>query len=167
MKFSDQWQFEGAVILLSWKEGAVNLKMAKPGAVRGQKGGAVVSKLVPQLKESVPPPPPPPPPRAAPTRQNLCHISWIPFDDKLMSMGYDPLYCASWGMRYTSCARPNNWWCASWKWWDIVMTSCGSRAARKWIVLQQWTTSHMLQKPIVPDLNAFKFMFHIGLFSLP
>ena len=40
-----------------WKEGAVNLEIAKPGAVLGQKrGGAVVSQLVPKLKKSVPPP---------------------------------------------------------------------------------------------------------------
>ena len=45
--------------MLSWKEGAINLKMAKPGAVHGQKGGTVVSKSVPKLKESVPPPPHP------------------------------------------------------------------------------------------------------------
>ena len=49
--------FEGAVLEPPWKEGAVNSEMAKPGAVRGQKGGAVVSKSVPQLKESVTPPP--------------------------------------------------------------------------------------------------------------
>ena len=34
--------------------------MAKPGSVLSQKKGAVVSQLVPKLKESVPPPPPPP-----------------------------------------------------------------------------------------------------------
>ena len=38
------------------KRGAVNLEMAKPGAVLCQKSGAV-SQLVPKLKESVPPPP--------------------------------------------------------------------------------------------------------------
>ena len=40
------------------KKGAVNLEMAKSGAVLCQKRGAVVSQLVPKLKESVPPPPP-------------------------------------------------------------------------------------------------------------
>ena len=39
------------------KRGTVNLEMAKPGAVLCQKRGAVVSQLVPKLKESVPPPP--------------------------------------------------------------------------------------------------------------
>ena len=43
----------------SMKRGAVNLEMAKPGAVLCQKKrGGVVSQLVPKLKESVPPPPP-------------------------------------------------------------------------------------------------------------
>ena len=32
---------------------------SKPGAVLCQKRGAVVSQLVPELKEAVPPPPPP------------------------------------------------------------------------------------------------------------
>ena len=35
------------------------MEIAKPGAVLCQKVGAVVSQLVPNLKESVPPPPPP------------------------------------------------------------------------------------------------------------
>ena len=38
-------------------KGAVNLEIAKPGAVLCQKSGAVVSQLVPKLKESVPPSP--------------------------------------------------------------------------------------------------------------
>ena len=33
------------------------MEMAKPGAVLSPKRGAVVSQLVPKLKESVPPPP--------------------------------------------------------------------------------------------------------------
>ena len=38
-------------------KGAVNLEIAKPGAVLCQKSGAVVPQLVPKLKESVPPSP--------------------------------------------------------------------------------------------------------------
>ena len=47
--------FQGAVFGYPWKEGAVNLEIAKAEAVLCEKEGALVSQLVLKLKESVPP----------------------------------------------------------------------------------------------------------------
>ena len=41
----------------SMKRGGCKFGGSKTGAVHGQKGGAVVSQLVPKLQEPVPPPP--------------------------------------------------------------------------------------------------------------